>query len=235
MSPPKCLDLFSNNTRGDKLYCESWRFTVETNSAGNWDLVPKSCVDFVEKYMTCGQYLSDLEAVSYNSLQFAKSLKLDDGDGGKDVWIFDIDETLLSNAPFFAAYGWGSEPYEEETWIEWQEEGLQPALPASLNLYKELQQLGFNLILLSGRYEYQRNSTDKNLQLMGYTNWGKLILRDPSEADTPATIYKSQKRKELEDEGYKIWGSSGDQWSDLMGFSLAKRSFKLPNLMYYVA
>lgn len=58
--------------------------------------------------------------------------------------------------------------------------------------------------------------------------------RAPSEVDTPAVIYKSQKR-ELEDEGYNIWGSSGDQWSDLMGFSLAKRSFKLPNLMYYFA
>ncbi|MCD7465639.1 hypothetical protein HAX54_001655 [Datura stramonium] len=151
-----------------------------------------------------------LEAVSYNSLQYAKSLEI--AAIGKDVWVFDIDETLLSMAPFFAAKGWGSEPYEKATWIEWQEEGPQPALPASLNLYKELQQLGFNLILITG-----------HLNLA------------PSEVDTPATIYKSQKRKELEDEGYKIWGSSGDQWSDLMGFSQAKRSFKLPNLMYYIA
>lgn len=47
--------------------------------------------------------------------------------------------------------------------------------------------------------------------------------------------YKSEKRGELVKKGYTIQGSSGDQWSDLMGFALAKRSFKHPNPMYYVS
>jgi hypothetical protein len=49
-----------------------------------------------------------------------------------------------------------------------------------------------------------------------------------------AMTYKSEKRKEMEAQGYRILGNSGDQWSDLLGSSVAVRSFKLPNPMYYI-
>jgi hypothetical protein len=49
-----------------------------------------------------------------------------------------------------------------------------------------------------------------------------------------ATVYKSEKRKAMEEEGYRILGNSGDQWSDLLGWSMSARSFKLPNPMYYI-
>ncbi|PHU09268.1 Acid phosphatase 1 [Capsicum chinense] len=60
------------------------------------------------------------------------------------------------------------------------------------------------------------------------------IARGLFDKGKPATQYKSEKRKELEDEGYRIRGNSGDQWSDLIGFDVAQRSFKLPNPMYYI-
>jgi len=43
--------------------------------------------------------------VSKEAEEYAKSLKL--SDDGKDAWIFDIDETLLSNLPYYAAHGFG--------------------------------------------------------------------------------------------------------------------------------
>lgn len=49
-----------------------------------------------------------------------------------------------------------------------------------------------------------------------------------------AVVYKSKKRKELEDAGYKIWGNIGDQWSDLLGSNPGDRTFKLPDPMYYI-
>lgn len=52
-----------------------------------------------------------------------------------------------------------------------------PALPASLRLYKELEELGFTIILLTGRDESQRNATETNLLYSGYSNWERLILR----------------------------------------------------------
>ncbi|XP_059635925.1 acid phosphatase 1-like, partial [Cornus florida] len=104
-----------------------------------------------------------------------------------------------------------------------------------LVLYKELQQLGFKLFLLTGRDETYGNATETNLQSAGYTSWERLILRGSPNAGKPAIVYKSWARKELEAEGYRIHGSSGDQWSDLLGFAAATRSFKLPNPMYYTA
>lgn len=59
--------------------------------------------------------------------------------------------------------------------------------------------------------------------------------RGPSDIGKTAVAYKSEKRAELEAEGYQIRGSSGDQWSDLLGLPVAIRSFKLPNPMYYIS
>ena len=55
--------------------------------------------------MTGDRYPSDLEFVASDSLTFAKTVELT-GDG-KDVWVFDIDETLLSSLPYYATIGFG--------------------------------------------------------------------------------------------------------------------------------
>lgn len=49
-----------------------------------------------------------------------------------------------------------------------------------------------------------------------------------------AVVYKSGIRKQLAEEGYRIWGNVGDQWSDLQGDFSGNRTFKLPNPMYFV-
>ncbi len=38
----------------------------------------------------------------------------------------------------------------------------------------------------------------------------------------------------VQDKGYEIVASFGDQWSDLAGTSAAEASFKLPNPFYYI-
>ena len=70
-----------------------------------------------------------------------------------------------------------TETYNGTSWDEWVALGEAPALAASLKLYKELQQLGFTIVLLTGRDEYQRNVTVKNLLAAGYTDWETLFLR----------------------------------------------------------
>ncbi|KAL5768712.1 hypothetical protein ACOSP7_015256 [Xanthoceras sorbifolium] len=217
----------------DGLYCESWKFSIETNDAGSWNNIPSRCVKFVQDYMTGDRYLSDSDVVSEYGLDFAKTVNVS-GDV-KDAWVFDIDETLLSNLPYYEVHGFGSEVFDENSFNDWVDLAEAPALPASLNLYNELKQLGFKIFLLTGRSEYQRNATEKNLLFSGYSGWEKLILRSHLDQGKTATVYKSEKRSELVNQGYRIHGSSGDQWSDLQGFSVAKRSFKLPNPMYYIA
>jgi hypothetical protein len=67
--------------------------------------------------------------------------------------------------------------FNETSFDEWVDEAKAPALSSSLKLYNELLELGFHIILLTGRSEFQRNSTEANLLLAGYRSWEKLILR----------------------------------------------------------
>ena len=59
--------------------------------------------------------------------------------------------------------------------------------------------------------------------------------RQSEDHGVDAIYYKSQKRKALQDLGYVIVGNIGDQWSDITGYSVGSRVFKLPNPMYYIS
>lgn len=89
----------------DSSFCDSWRLSVETNNAGYWSTIQVRCVSFVEDYVTGHRYLSDSDVASGDSLSFAKTVETA-GDG-LDAWVFDIDETLLSNVPYYQAHGFG--------------------------------------------------------------------------------------------------------------------------------
>ncbi|XP_038695511.1 acid phosphatase 1-like [Tripterygium wilfordii] len=136
------------------LYCDSWRLSVETNNAGSWSTIPSSCVSFVQDYMTGDRFISDSETVVADSLAFALTVGIV-GDG-KDAWIFDVDDTLLSNLPYYQDNGWGSEPYNHTAYYEWVDLANAPAIPPSSFLFKELKKLGFTIFLLTGRDEFQR-------------------------------------------------------------------------------
>jgi hypothetical protein len=89
----------------DDIYCESWRFSIETNDAGYWSTIPERCLRFVQDYMTGDRYRYDSELVAENSLKFAKTVEI--SGNGSDAWVFDIDETLLSNLPYYELNGFG--------------------------------------------------------------------------------------------------------------------------------
>ncbi|OMO91555.1 Acid phosphatase (Class B) [Corchorus olitorius] len=238
----------------DDLYCSSWHLAVETNNAGSWKTIPTRCRSYAQDYMTGQRYMSDSEIAANFSLAHASSVEI--ARDGKDAWVFDVDETLLSNLKYYEDHGFGildgdvnhvlikilisnntepSEIFDDDSFNAWVDLAVAPAIPASLKLYNELKQMGFKIFLLTGRSESQRNVTAKNLLFAGYTDWERLILRGHSDEGTKAIAYKSERRSELLDEGYRIQGNSGDQWSDLQGFAVAIRSFKLPNPMYYIA
>lgn len=96
-------------------YCESWRLATETNNAGTWDVIPSVCVDSVAGYLNGDQYGSDYGVIADYALAFAKTVEVS-GDG-KDVWIFDIDETLLTNLDYYRAHGYGCDLFIIGRWI----------------------------------------------------------------------------------------------------------------------
>lgn len=85
--------------------CESWRFAVETNNIRDWKTVPATCEQYVGNYMLGDRYREDSIAVTSEAIAYAESLKLK-GDGN-DVWVFDVDETVISNLPYYAQHGFG--------------------------------------------------------------------------------------------------------------------------------
>ncbi|GKV33875.1 hypothetical protein SLEP1_g42321 [Rubroshorea leprosula] len=214
------------------LHCTSWRFAVEANNLNPWKTIPPECAEYVRDYMMGRGYRVDLETVSDEAGVFAKGVELS-GDG-KDVWIFDVDETLLSNLPYYTEHGYGLEIFDHKEFDKWVEKGMAPAVQPSLKLYEKVLDLGFKVFLLTGRSEKHRSVTIENLSKAGFQNWDKLILRASEDHGKLAVIFKSEKRGEMLNEGYRILGNSGDQWSDLLGSFPSTRSFKLPNPMYYI-
>lgn len=215
-----------------KMQCTSWRFGVEANNMNPWKTIPQECADYIKGYMMGKGYQLDLERVSIQASIFANSVHIQ-GDG-KDAWLFDIDETLLSNLPYYLHHGFGLEVFDSMEFDKWVGKAMAPAIESSLRLYEEVLRLGFKVFLLTGRNEMQRDVTVQNLMNVGFKNWDKLILRNTEDHGKLAMAYKSEKRSEMVEEGFRILGNSGDQWSDLLGTSMSTRSFKLPNPMYYI-
>ena len=61
-----------------------------------------------------------------------------------------------------------------------------------------------------------------------------LICRSPEDEKKEVEQYKTDVRRRLVNGGYNIWGNVGNQYSSIEGKPRGRRTFKLPNPMYYV-
>ncbi|KAJ4822750.1 hypothetical protein Tsubulata_004135 [Turnera subulata] len=217
-----------------KSYCESWRINVELNNIREFEVVPQECVDYIKHYMTSPQYTADSErTMDEVRLYLSKCCNL--GGDGKDAWIFDVDDTLLSTMPYYKKHGYGGEKLNKTSLEEWMKQSKAPALEHTLKLFHELKDKGVKIFLISSRSETLRSSTVDNLIDAGYHGWANLILRGLDDEFMKVQQYKAEARKRLINDGYRIWGIIGDQWSSIKGLPSAKRTFKLPNSMYYLS
>jgi predicted secreted acid phosphatase len=91
------------------------------------------------------------------------------------------------------------------------------------------------IFFVTGRPESQRNITTTMLQKTGYKGWKKLYLEPENyrSKHKTAVTYKSSIRKAIENQGYRILFSMGDQISDYEG-GYTERGFKLPNPYYII-
>uniref|UniRef100_A0A6M2EDA5 Acid phosphatase n=1 Tax=Populus davidiana TaxID=266767 RepID=A0A6M2EDA5_9ROSI len=217
-----------------KSYCESWRINVELNNIKGFEVVPQECVDFIKHYMKSSQYTADSERAIEEVRLYLSSCCSLEGDG-KDAWIFDVDDTLLSTIPYFKKHGFGGEKLNATLLEAWMKQGKAPALDHTLKLFHEIKDKGVKIFLISSRSETLRSATVDNLINVGYHGWCSLILRGLEDDLMKVQQYKSEARQRLIKEGYRIWGITGDQWSSVEGLPAAKRTFKLPNSMYYLS
>ncbi|XP_022154690.1 acid phosphatase 1-like [Momordica charantia] len=233
MFPRKNLLRFNDDTN---LLCEGWKYSFEVNNLITNFTSPKECVPFLKHYFDYidngGRYSVDLYYAIEYAYEYAETVKL--SSDGRDAWIFGVDDTLLSTLPYYQERGYGSETFNETDFNEWMAKADAPPVEFTWALYRILQDLGFKIIILTGRDEFTRGFTQQNLLKAGYSNWEKLIMRGISDQGKDAIVYKSEMRAKLVGEGYRLHGNTGDQWSDVLGLTPAARSFKFPNPMYYV-
>ncbi|KAK9072425.1 hypothetical protein SSX86_008859 [Deinandra increscens subsp. villosa] len=214
-----------------KSYCESWRMNVELNNIRDFSVVPSECTSYIGKYMNGAQYKADSEATIDECTLYLNTL-CDVKKDGKDAWIFDIDDTLLSTVPYYKKHDYGGETLNVTGLEEWMSKGKGTAMEYSLNLYNDIKKRGIQIILVSSRREHLRAATIDNLLDVGFYGWKRV---SENECKT-VQEYKAGVRDELmKINGYRILGILGDQWSSIRGVPTAKRTFKLPNSLYYVA
>ncbi|KAG7556393.1 Acid phosphatase plant [Arabidopsis suecica] len=212
--------------------CRSWHLGVETSNIIDFDTVPANCKDYVEDYLiTSKQYQSDSKTVCKEAYFYAKGLALKNDT--VNVWIFDLDDTLLSSIPYYAKYGYGTQNTAPGAYWSWLRSGEStPGLPETLHLYTNLLELGIEPVIISDRWKRLSEVTLENLKAAGVTKWKHLIFK-PNHSKLPEVVYKSAVRKSLVEKGYNIVGNIGDQWADLVE-DTPGRVFKLPNPLYYV-
>ena len=96
------------------------------------------------------------------------------------------------------------------------------------------------MFFITGRFEHEYNHekpsewTLRNLKAAGYTDVAAdhLYMRGIT-ADSGVSDYKTSKRTDIENRGYTIIASIGDQKSDLAG-GHAEMTFKIPNPFYFI-
>ncbi|KAL8252621.1 hypothetical protein R6Q59_036314 [Mikania micrantha] len=231
---------FNNHSQyGDLLadlsssYCLSWRLAAETGNIAGWRTVPVQCLLDVEVYMLGGQYASDMNLIVDDISSYVEEIVV--SDDGLDAWVLDVDDTCLSNIFYYQGKRFGGDPYDPRAFKEWASRGISQAIPQILLLFHKLIQHGFKVFLITGRDQTTFGQpTLHNLHFQGFFGFERLILRSEAYKGQSGIVYKSEMRRKLVEEGYRIRGNVGDQWSDLHGEFVGDRTFKLPNPMYFV-
>jgi hypothetical protein len=158
--------------------------------------------------------------------------------------VMDIDETTLTNYCEMRREDFG---YIESIARPWE---ISPqaatAIPGALRLFSQAREAGVSVFFITGRMgkpdprvQYigvgdETAATARNLEAAGFHGWAGLRLRNGEENHMPTIAYKSQERRQIVADGYRIILSIGDQWSDLLGEPQADISIKLPNPFYFL-
>lgn len=184
-------------------YCISWRVMVEAGNAKGWRAVPAQCVGYVRVYMAAwGQYHRDVGAVAELAAAYAAGIAppaAAGADGLIDAWVLDVDDTCLSNQPYYQVKQFGAyDPVAFRAWASW---ATCPGIPAMQWLFQTLRGRGFRVFLVTGRDEETLGScTAANLAAAGFSGYDRLIMRSAAYRGQSAVAFKSAVRRKLAEE-----------------------------------
>ncbi|MBO8193683.1 acid phosphatase [Streptomyces oryzae] len=163
------------------------------------------------------------------------------GTRNKPAVVFDVDDTTLLTYNFEREIGYHFTPKAQDEYLRTTD--MDPVF-GMRKLVNWAHSKGITVFLVTGRKEYQRDWSVRNLKKAGYKNpvdKEHFFLKNEEHpppylecgSDCTTVEYKSGTREHIEDQGYDILANFGDQYSDLKG-GHADRKVKLPNPMYYL-
>ncbi|HVX46527.1 MAG TPA: HAD family acid phosphatase [Mycobacteriales bacterium] len=159
---------------------------------------------------------------------------------GKPAIVLDVDDTTLLTYNYELEVNFAYTPESNAAYVEAEKMSAVYGMPQLVSWASEH---GVALFYVTGRPESQRDATVGNLAKVGYAAPAAdhLFLKNadnppaylPCGATCTTIQYKSGTRAYLQQQGYDILASVGDQYSDLQG-GHRDHAVKMPNPMYFL-
>ena len=185
------------------------------------------------QYHDSGQYMQDINAQVAQAMTYVQQRVADNNilaQPKKLAIVFDIDETILSNYPDMFNMNFGG---TLKAMTDAEAKASDPAIAPTVSLYQYAQKNNIAVFFVTGRKEFLRPSTIKNLQKTGLGIWTGLYMKPNNYAQASVVPYKSGARAKIVAMGYDIILNIGDQNSDLAG-GYADKDIKLSNPYYLI-
>jgi len=219
------------------------RILLSQEPLGNFGVERYKLVEYGECTGERGCYWADLDAQYRRAETELKKELAAKKPGEKLAIVMDIDETTLTNWCEMRREDFG---YVGSLYRPYELTGSAAAIPGALRLFHEAREAGVAVFFITGRPGKgdprsqaadagdETAATARNLEAVGFRGYAGLRLRNGVERQMPTIAYKSQERRQIVADGYRIVLSLGDQWSDLLGEPQADVSVKLPNPFYFI-
>ena len=183
----------------------------------------------VREFMDSPEYFAEIEPVARDAVEFIAERAAQRAEDEELAIVLDIDETSLSNYPHIRKMDFA---FSDDHWDAWLLEARCPPILPVLEIHRAARAHGVAVFFLSGRKEFSRKATARNLEATGFGGFEGLILK--TDDSTEATSeFKARERGKLADAGWTIIACVGDQESDLTGGNTG-RTFKVPNPAYFI-
>lgn len=179
----------------------------------------------IQNYYESGKYELEVKKIIESAINKISQSSLPEN----AAVVFDVDETALCNYEYIKLQNFG---YNRKKWHNYVKDAKGKVNSQVKVLYDWLVEKEVKIVFLTGRKADEYAATQHNLFEAGYEKYSVLICRSKEEEYIPATVFKIEKRKELEKNGLKIIATVGDQHNDVIGAATGLR-IKIPNLLYF--